>query len=281
MAVETASSAGYLLSKEEHQHFDSMGFLVFRQLFSASEMAEIDAAFMRVISGPAKELGYDGTSRLSVVPSIEGDDRLIELFDDDRINDIVDGLLGDDCIYHGSDGNFYVGNTRWHPDGGAPEYRTIKVAFYLDPVGENSGCLNIIPGSHLDKFHKGIQQAINAGTYDRGSPDLPGRYPLVSEPGDVVVFHHGVWHSSWGGKTGRRMFTINYDANPTTPWQETYLKGLMRAITHKTRKGRRIYTQRMMETADERRMKKLKKLIEWGYQDESLLPMYKPYYSIY
>ncbi len=281
MAVETATSAGYLLSKEEHQHFDSMGFLVFRQLFSPSEMAEIDAAFMRVISGPAKKLGYDGTSRLSVVPTIEGDDRLLELFDDARINDIVDGLLGEDCIYHGSDGNYYVGNTSWHPDGGAPDYRTIKVALYLDPVGENSGCLSIIPGSHLAKFHAGLKQAIDAGTYDRASPELPGRYPLVSEPGDVVVFHHGVWHSSWGGKTGRRMFTINYDASPVAPWQETYLKGLMHAITHKTRSDMRIYTERMLETAGERRMKKLSKLIEWGFQDESLQPMHEPHSWIY
>ena len=281
MAIEVASRPGYTLSKEEHEHFDSMGFLVFRQLFSPAEMAEIDAAFMRVISGPAEELGYDGTSRLSVVPTIEGDDRLLELFDDGRINDIVDGLLGEDCIYHGSDGNYYVANTSWHPDGGAPDYRTIKVAFHLDPVGENTGCLSIIPGSHLSKFHAGIKRAIDAGTYDRTSPDLPGRYPLVSEPGDVVVFHHGVWHSSWGGKTGRRMFTINYDANPDAPWQETYLKGLMRMVTQKTRSDRRIYTERMMETADERRMMKLSKLIDWGFQDESLEPMRKPHSWIY
>ena len=77
------------------------------------------------------------------------------------------------------------------------------------------------------------------------------------------------------------MFTINYDTNPTTPWQETYMKGLMRAITHKTRKDRRIYTERMVETADDRRMKKLSKLIEWGYQDESLQPMLKPHSWIY
>ncbi len=281
MTVEAAPTPRYVLSKEEHQHFDSMGFLVFRQLFSQREMGEIDAAFMRVISGPAKRLGYDGSSRLAVVPTIEGDDRLLDLFDDCRINDIVDGLLGDDCIYHGSDGNYYVGNTGWHPDGGAPDYRTIKVAFYLDPVGENSGCLSIIPGSHLPKFHAGIKRAIDARTYDRQSPDLPGRYPLVSEPGDVVVFHHGVWHSSWGGKTGRRMFTINYDANPVAPWQETYLKGLMSTISHKTRGDRRIYTERMVNSANEGRMKKLSKLIEWGFQDESLQPMHEPHSWIY
>ena len=38
---------------------------------------------------------------------------------------------------------------------------------------------------------------------------LPG-FPLESQPGDVVFFNQRLWHSSFGGKTGRRMFTLNY-----------------------------------------------------------------------
>ncbi len=283
MAVEQAVKPGYVLSDEEKQRFQTVGFLVFRQLLSPSDMAEIDAAFMRVISGPAAELGYDGTSRLSIVPFIEGDDKLIELFDDSRINDIVDGLIGEDGVYHGSDGNYYVGNTRWHPDSGAPEYRTIKVALYLDSVGENSGCLSVIPGSHHSSYHAAIQQAFESGLYDRHSPDVPGRYPLVSEPGDVVVFHHSVFHSSWGGKRDRRMFTMNYDSDPKLPWQQVYLKGLVESVVlnKSSRKGGRIYTDRLVETAGPRRMKRLSKLIEWGFQDESRKPLVKPDSWIY
>ena len=44
-------------------------------------------------------------------------------------------FLAVDAIYHGSDGNYYVGNTRWHPDANLYGYPTIKIAFYLDSVG--------------------------------------------------------------------------------------------------------------------------------------------------
>ena len=39
--------------------------------------------------------------------------------------------------------------------------------------------------------------------------DIPS-YPIESEPGDAVFFSHQMWHSSFGGKVGRRMFTLNF-----------------------------------------------------------------------
>ena len=39
---------------------------------------------------------------------------------------------------------------------------------------------------------------------------------LESEPGDVVILTESLWHASFGGKAGRRMFTLNYLAQPTT-----------------------------------------------------------------
>ena len=35
-------------------------------------------------------------------------------------------------------------------------------------------------------------------------------YAIESEPGDAVFFSHQMWHSSFGGKAGRRMFTLNF-----------------------------------------------------------------------
>ena len=61
---------------------------------------------------------------------------LSSLLEDPRILGITTTLLGDDFNYMGSDGNYYVGDTRWHSDGGhKPEDPThIKIAFYLDPI---------------------------------------------------------------------------------------------------------------------------------------------------
>ena len=40
---------------------------------------------------------------------------------------------------------------------------------------------------------------------------------LETQPGDVVAFNHNLMHSSFGGSTARRMFTINCCAYCETP----------------------------------------------------------------
>ncbi len=273
MLAEQVRTRPLALSEEDKQRFDTVGFLVFHQLFSADEMADMEAAFMRVLDKSAAEFGFDGSKRLAVVPFIEGDEYFHHLFDDDRIMGIIEGLLGEDCLYSGgSDGNFYVGNTRWHPDGGNPGYPTVKIAFYLDPVGANSGCLNVIAGSHHAGFHEAIALAMKSGVYDINSPDVPGRYPLESQPGDVVAFNHALWHSSWGGHAGRRMFTINYAKNPIYGWQTNHLRGVVEN-SQSSRRGIRLYSDRLVQDAGPRRMAKLRRLIEMGYCDQSKKPL--------
>src|SRR2546421_508555 len=39
--------------------------------------------------------------------------------------------------------------------------------------------------------------------------DFPGNVALETKPGDLVCFNHDTYHSSWGGGTQRRMFTMN------------------------------------------------------------------------
>ena len=46
-------------------------------------------------------------------------------------------------------------------------------------------------------------------------PAIPS-FPLESQPGDVVFFNQNLWHAAFGGQTGRRMFTLNFFAKPTT-----------------------------------------------------------------
>ena len=178
-----------VVTPEDKRKFDMMGFHVFRQLFSPSEMAELEAAFMRVMGPAASETGYDGTRALHIYPVTEGDAWFDQLIDDPRINDIAEGLIGEDCNYHSSGGHLYVGNSRWHSDGGN-FFPSIHMAFYLDPVTADTGCLNVIPGSHHLPFHDALDKARRDGVYDFASPDVPGRYPLESQPGDVCIFRH-------------------------------------------------------------------------------------------
>ena len=114
----------------------------------------------------------------------------------------------------GSDGNFYVGDTGWHSDGGHGhgDPMHIKIAFYLDALTGDTGSLRVIPGSHRlgDHYADALSGQI------RNSQDLWGIHgrdvPATifnTQPGDVVVFNHNCKHAAFGGGGRRRMFTMN------------------------------------------------------------------------
>ncbi|MBK8856271.1 MAG: phytanoyl-CoA dioxygenase family protein [Opitutaceae bacterium] len=155
---------------------------------------------------------HDGKRRSCIVPCIDRSVYLSTLLDDPRLEGIAAGILGDDFNYMGSDGNLYAGDTGWHSDGWHREITHIKLAFYLDPVGRDTGCLRVIPGSHRigDKFSDALQAEI---FQSQESWNLPDRdvpcVALETSPGDVVLFNHNLKHSAFGGSARRRMFTMN------------------------------------------------------------------------
>jgi len=203
------------LSDQQRGFFETFGFLAFPGLFRA-ESAAITQAFEDIWQehgGGHAGKAHDGKARSALAQFIDQDERLCALLDDPRIVGIAGGLLGEDFNYMGSDGNYYVGDTRWHSDG----WRTngvlhIKMAFYLDPVGATSGCLRVIPGSGYthDQYAQALQTAIGQsqdtwGIDGRAVPALA----LETQPGDLILFNHNVKHAAFGGGERRRMFTIN------------------------------------------------------------------------
>ena len=275
--AERAINSTELVTREVKRKFDLMGFHVFRQLLSPSEITELDAAFMRVMNPAALEAGYDGTRSLHIYPVTEGDAWFDRLIDDPRINDIAEGLIGEDCNYHSSGGHFYIGNTRWHSDGGNP-FPSIHMAFYLDPVKEDAGCLNVIPGSHHMPFHDALDRARRDGIYDPTSPDVPGCYPIESQPGDVCVFRHAIFHSSFGGWPGRRMLSVHY-YNPNADWHNHAVVGSTEGNLHYMKAGHRVYSDYLVQTAGPRRMKRLRRYIDRGYCAEWRKPLTNLFYQ--
>ena len=260
------------LSEQQMRYFETFGFLIFPGLL-AGEAGAIAAAFEQVWAEHGS--GHDGREhdrrqRSALVPFIDHNEYLSALLDDPRIEGIASSLLGDDFNYTGSDGNFYVGDTGWHSDWRWPEergtnnrqYLSIKMAFYLDPVTRDSGCLRVVPGSHLvgDGFADVLQDTI--GNREAGGSDalfavhgseVPA-FALESRQGDVVVFNHSLKHGSWGGGDRRRMFTINQE--------QRYLEedvGLLREQMAKLSRFwiERAYGDVMIRTAGPRRMRHL------------------------
>ena len=77
---------------------------------------------------------------------------LHRLLDDPRVWGPVASLCGDDFTYTSGDGNYYAGDTSWHSDGYGSRQEmgmglSIKMAFYLDKLTKDTGCVRFIPGS--------------------------------------------------------------------------------------------------------------------------------------
>src|SRR5262249_855375 len=143
---------------------------------------------------------------------IDQSERLASLIDDPRILGIAVSLLGEDFNYMGSDGNYYAGDTGWHSDGRHKDTRHIKIAFYLDSLTRTTGCLRVIPGSHLiqDEYAQRLQKQVGRSqeNWDLSGRDVPA-VALETQPGDLVCFNHNTKHAAFGGGGRRRMFTIN------------------------------------------------------------------------
>ena len=194
------------------------------------------------------------------MPFIDQDAYLSSLLDHPAIEMIAAGLLGEDFNYIGSDGNFYTGDTAWHSDGYHVNGGYIKIALYLDPVGPTTGALRVIPGSHRLLKTDGIRKAARAeelwGILQSAVPAVA----LTSQPGDVVVFNHNIMHSSFGGSTRRRMFTLNLCRHCET---ETEVAELEEFIDGGSRFWLdRVHGPAMLATASAGRMRHLQQVIE-------------------
>ena len=174
------------VTDEQRRFFDTFGFCRFRELFKPDEAAAFATALEGALARARDGAAFAGEERQAVVPFIEWDPIFYDLLDDARLMDVVEGLLGEDCLYTGgSDGNYYVGDTRWHADGGVHAdngvmgpFRLAKAAFYLDPVSEGSGCLSVLPGSHDPNYGASISPAPNGKVF---SIEVPPTSPGVTQ----------------------------------------------------------------------------------------------------
>ena len=205
---------------------------------------------------------HDGTARSCIVPFIGQNEYLSSLIDDPRIDGIFASLLGDDYNYLGSDGNYYAGVTRWHSDGGWPRPIVYyKLAFYLDPLNEDTGAIRVMPGSHKygDKYAELLQAQLREADENWGiSGNQVPAIAVETDPGDVVVFHQGTKHSSWGGGNRRRMFTINCSPRHT----EDQLPILRKEVSAFARFWiDSVYGEAMLRNAPTKRMRHLEQAL--------------------
>ena len=197
------------LSQHRLDFFDTFGYLAFPGLFNDC-IDKIIEEFEDIWAKSGRT--HDGTTRSALVPLPDKSEYLSSLLDDPRIHDIASSICGEDFNYYSGDGNYYVGDTGWHSDGyNQRPVKSIKIAYYLDPVTTNSGALRVIPGSHRNKESFGdlLESHLTSDIFGMTGDQIPA-VALESNPGDVLVFNHRIKHSSWGGSDARRMFTMNF-----------------------------------------------------------------------
>ena len=209
-----------MLNPEQLAHFQTFGFVTLSQVFTTAERKIIDTEYEIGLNLTYKNKPFDGKKRYWAMMLGSETPFFSSLAEDSRFYELAEQLYGDDVFAVGCDANRYVGDTGWHPDHQAdPEQDCygMKIAFYLDPVDDQSGALRVIPGSHRNPLHDSLKEQL--ALMDLGVDAVPA-YTCVSQPGDIVVFDLRLWHASSGGSMGRRMCTVVYYKNPETPAAE-------------------------------------------------------------
>ena len=212
-----------MLTQQQVAHFNTFGFLFFRQAFSAEEMAGFTRAAEEIWEENPQPVEHE-ERRWNYF--VERRPVLTGLVTDERIYPIIEQLLGSEFLWVGSEGNISSrSKVRWHPDRKYykkgqehwMDFAQIKVMIYLDEVNRDSGCLRVIPGSHKMPYHKSLtEQEIDpdARPFGVDGPDIPCA-ALGSEPGDLILFNHCIWHASFGGGENRRYVALKFAARPS------------------------------------------------------------------
>jgi hypothetical protein len=103
----------------------------------------------------------------------------------------------------------------WHQDGGSfwgldrdPE---LQVWTALDDVPAESGCVEVVDGSHANGLATPLGGTIPAEVVARACADSR-RLPLPARAGDVLLIHNHLWHRSGNNTSGRprRAFTVAF-----------------------------------------------------------------------
>ena len=231
------------------ERYREQGYAVVRRVFSASEVAELAAAFDRIYR---QGLAYGASFRDRNLLFRLAEDRklgpvvrlvqwpayhdavLERLRRDPRMFDIVGPLLGQDIKQ-------IINQLHWKPPGAQmvefgyhqdirsrrprdayrrPEQAYVQTGIAIDPHRAENGAMTIFPGSHrlgeLSIGHKGriMDTPMSDAEIRRAGLNPAGKVELVLEPGDVALWNLFTVHGSGPNtsSTDRRFYLNGYVA---------------------------------------------------------------------
>jgi ectoine hydroxylase-related dioxygenase (phytanoyl-CoA dioxygenase family) len=202
----------FSVSSAEQQQFDSLGYVLARQLFSSKEIQLLSqyARADRQVSARATSRtdAQGGTTTLALSNDL-GDTLYAAVVRSPRVATNMAHLLGDE-VYHYHHKMMlkepYVGGAwEWHQDYGywydfGCLYPTMASCFIaVDRATRENGCLQVIPGSQqLGRMNHGKVGGQTGADPERVAAVLE-RLPvehIEMEPGDGLFFHGNLLHRS-------------------------------------------------------------------------------------
>ena len=90
---------------------------------------------------------------------------------------------------------------------------------YLDPQEKETGAFRVIPGSHRPGFNGSLisftdeHMGENPRFFGLEGPDVPC-HAAETTPGDIVIFHHSLYHAVYGKRGARRYIALKFVAPP-------------------------------------------------------------------
>ena len=253
-----------MLTPGQVAHFQAFGFLVLRNVFTPEDMNTIEREANEIMEEVRGGAPFEGKERQAVQPFFERRPFTNTLMDDDRIYSIGEDLLGPDFVLDQSEGNLHVGDTVWHGGRSWEILPWIKIGFYLEPLTRDTGCLRVIPGSHIRSepdYYEPLRQGDAAGdVFGLPQAEIPS-VALECGPGDLIVFTENILHASFGGRPGRHQHAISFFKNPTTDSEVQYVLD----VYNRTR-----FTARPLEShinSDRPRVRRMiSRLLELGFE---------------
>ena len=218
-----------MLTDDQVSFFKAYGFLVFRNLLTEREMAQIGN---EAESAATKIYGdQPGGPQGKWVPLL-GDSTPFSasLLEDPRFYAIATEVFDESLVGVNTDMLFWQGDTGWHRDLDVPGNTGLKIIYYLDPLQAENGALRVVPGSHIEPHETQVpeveplilapcdtayQEKVRGLTVHPGDKMLPS-VVVETAPGDVIAFEMPLLHSSFGGVSGRRLgATVYWYPSPT------------------------------------------------------------------
>jgi phytanoyl-CoA hydroxylase len=233
-----------MLNKQQVNQYRRDGFTVAPNFLAPEEIEAFLDAVKSICAG--NTLASHDKSRLEMEPDQPPDGtqvrRLYEpcthypvfrdLAESGKLLDAVEQLLGPSLVFHYSKLNMKppaIGSiVEWHQDLAyypLSNCDSLAVLFYLDDAGQDNGCLQIIPGRHLEPLMDHTREGFFQGKITVPVPE--SQAVSIEGNGGTAIFMHGMApHSSAPNRSlrPRRTLILSYraaDAYPVYLGEET------------------------------------------------------------